>query len=151
MALEEKRGNAETNPMADSVPTAFFDDIPNMMMSDVDNNTTFITFPFSSTTNTNSIFDMMPPSSSSSSSCDPKSSSFGTSFMDLLTVDDYNNTFLFDYCLPSTITTTTTTQIDHHPLPSPVDGSELPNTLASPNSTSILSSSHEATTTPNSS
>ncbi|CAL0306886.1 unnamed protein product [Lupinus luteus] len=114
--------------MANSVAATFSDEIPNM-----NNNNNFI-FPFSSNT---SIFDIMPPAPSS---CDQKvssySSSFGAGFMDLLAVHDYNP-FSFD-CVATT-TTTTTTQIEnyHHRLTSPADGSEVLNTPASPNSTSI--------------
>lgn len=119
-AMEEKR--EKTQPMANSA--AFSDEIPNMNMS------MSMSFPFSTTT----IFDMMPPSFT-----DQKASSFG-GFMDLLAVQDYNP-FLFD-CLPTTTT-------DHHPLPSPADGSEVLNTPASPNSSSISSSSNEAAATTN--
>ncbi|OIW20499.1 hypothetical protein TanjilG_13565 [Lupinus angustifolius] len=134
--MKEKREKAEPNTMANSVASTFSDEIPNM------NNNNFI-FPFSSNT---SIFDIMPLAPSSIS-CDQKvsSSSFGSGFMDLLAVHDYNP-FLFD-CVATT-NTTTTTQIEnyHHPLPSPADGSEVLNTPASPNSTSISSSSNEAAT-----
>ncbi|OIW00155.1 hypothetical protein TanjilG_29145 [Lupinus angustifolius] len=129
--MEEKKNKEELNPMANSVAAPFSEEIPNMTM----NNNSFI-FPFSSTTTT-TIFDMMPPAPSKASS-----SSFDGGFMDLLAVHDYNP-FLFD-CITTT-TTTTTTQIDHYPLPSQVDGSEVLNTPASPNSTSISSSSNEAT------
>ncbi|KAE9610000.1 hypothetical protein Lal_00006343 [Lupinus albus] len=124
--MEEKREKEEVNPMANSIAAPFSEEILNMTTS----NNTFI-FPFSST-----IFDMIQPASS----CDqkPSSSSFDTGFMDLLAVHDYNP-FLFD-SIP-----TTTTQIDHYHLPSPAEGCEVLNTPASPNSTSISSSSNEAT------
>ncbi|CAL0325430.1 unnamed protein product [Lupinus luteus] len=127
-AMEEKREKEELNPMANSVAAPFSEEIQNMTTS----NNSFI-FPFSSTTTT--IFDMIPIAPS----CDQKacSSSFDGGFMDLLAVHDYNP-FLFD-CI-----TTTTTQTDQYPLPSPIDDSEVLNTPASPNSTSISSSSNEA-------
>ncbi|CAI8590260.1 unnamed protein product [Vicia faba] len=135
--MEEKKRKANTNPTHSSSTTtmAFSDEIPTTTTT-INNNTSL--FPFQPSIST--IFDTLP-----SSSCDQKVSSFG--FMDLLGSHDYNinnNTFLLsDWVLP-----TTTTVIQ--PLPSPassnvLDSSEVLNTPTSPNSTSISSSSHEAT------
>ncbi|KAI5446608.1 probable WRKY transcription factor 48 [Lathyrus oleraceus] len=134
--MEEEKREANTNPTNSSSTTtmAFSDEIP----STTTTTTNTSLFPFQPSIST--IFDTLP-----SSSCDQKVSSFG--FMDLLGSHDYNtnnNTFLLsDWVLP-----TTTTVIQ--PLPSPassnvLDSSEVLNTPTSPNSTSISSSSNEAT------
>ncbi|KAK7363456.1 hypothetical protein VNO77_05600 [Canavalia gladiata] len=128
--MEEKREKKEANlksstsTMPNSV--AFSDEIPNM--------TTPCTFPHST------IFDMTPPPLSPPC-VDLKASSFGGSFMDLLSVQDYTPS-LFDW-LPNIIS---------QPLPSPASSnvpahSEVLNTPSSPISSSISSSSNEAAVT----
>ncbi|XP_061357039.1 WRKY transcription factor 23-like [Gastrolobium bilobum] len=154
--MEDKRENTST--MANSL--AFSDEILNMSM----NSSTTFNFPFSSSSSSSptlsSIFDdlMLPPPPSS---CDQKASSFG-GFVGLLGDNDFDPS-IFDW-LPiintiddSDATTTlfpaaksppSATQISH-PLPSPAssnvpDCSEVVNTPATPNSSSISSSSNEA-------
>ncbi|XP_027333494.1 probable WRKY transcription factor 48 [Abrus precatorius] len=139
--MEEKREKEAKPPkssstMANSV--AFSDEIPNMSMS----MSTSFSFPFSPALS--SIFDMMPPPPSSCD--DQKASNFG-GFMDLLVAQDYSPS-LFDWLPNFTATSASATQTTH-PLPSPAssnvpDGSEVLNTPASPNSSSISSSSNEA-------
>lgn len=118
---EEKREEPHPNNSA-STTMAFSDDIP------IPNN---FTFPFQP----NTIFDIMPPPSSSS--CDHKAS---LGFMDLLSVHDYNSP-LFDWLHVAAV---------DHPEQSPAspnvpDSSEVLNAPASPNLSSISSSSNEAT------
>nr|AFK35708.1 unknown [Medicago truncatula] len=142
--MEEEKREEHTNPTNSSSTTtttttmAFSDEIPTTTTA-INNNTSL--FPFQPSIST--FFDTIP-----SSSCDQKSSSFG--FMDLLGSHDYinnnNNTFLLSDWVPTVATTTTT----HHTLPSPgssniPDSSEVFNTPVSPNSSSISSSSNEAT------
>lgn len=152
-AMEEKREKKYSFiNMANSV--AFSDEIPNMSMSSSFN------FPLTSSSNSSSIFDMMlppppPPPPSCGDDHDQKASSFG-GYMDLLGAQDYFPPSLFDWFPSGTIPNTTTVdaaatsaapaaaQINNHPLPSPA-GSEVVNTPATPVSSSISSSSNEAT------
>ncbi|XP_027336177.1 probable WRKY transcription factor 48 [Abrus precatorius] len=114
--MEEEKREEEAHPNNSSSTTmAFSDEIPNNL-----------SYPFQPTSST--IFDIIP-----SSSCDQKASSFG--FMDLLGVHDYNAP-LFDW-LPAAPSSPTVTV---NP-----DSSEVLNIPASPNSSSISSSSNEAT------
>jgi len=143
--MEEEKREEHINPTNSSSTTttttmAFSDEIPTTTTTN--NNTSL--FPFQPSIST--FFDTM-----TSSSCDQKSSSFG--FMDLLGSHDYmnnNSTFLLSDWVPTVATTTTTTTTTHHTLPSPgssniPDSSEVLNTPVSPNSSSISSSSNEAT------
>jgi hypothetical protein len=132
--MEEKKREENKNPTNSSSTTTmtFSDEIPTTTTTTT--NTTL--FPFQPSIST--FFDNI-------SSSDQKASSFG--FMDMLGSHDYinNNFLLSDWGLPTVATTTT-----HHPLPSPAnsnvpDSSGTLNTPASPNSTSISSSSNEAT------
>ncbi|MED6145635.1 hypothetical protein PIB30_027202 [Stylosanthes scabra] len=134
----EKKIEEATTSTTTSTTMAFSDEIP------ITNTNTITTssYPFSS------IFDMMPlpliPSS------DQKTCSFSANgFIDLLALQDYTPS-LFDW-LPATTTTTTASGAPtppHQALPSPAssnvpDCSEVLNTPASPNSSSISSSSNE--------
>jgi hypothetical protein len=130
--MEEKKREENKNPTNSSSTTTmtFSDEIPTTTTTTT--NTTL--FPFQPSIST--FFDNI-------SSSDQKASSFG--FMDMLGSHDYinNNFLLSDWGLPTVATT-------HHPLPSPAssnvpDSSGTLNTPASPNSTSISSSSNEAT------
>jgi hypothetical protein len=132
--MDEKKREENKNPTNSSSTTTttmtFSDEIPTTTTTTT--NTTL--FPFQPSIST--FFDNI-------SSSDQKASSFG--FMDMLGSHDYinNNFLLSDWGLPTVATT-------HHPLPSPAssnvpDSSGTLNTPASPNSTSISSSSNEAT------
>ncbi|XP_028787834.1 probable WRKY transcription factor 48 [Neltuma alba] len=132
--MDEKRGEGEEESserwkMANFV--AFPDEIPTMSSSSL------MSFP-QPPTFSSSISDMMMMTTPSSEN-DYKPN-YSSAFMDLLNLQDYSPS-LFD-CLPSSAT-------HHHPLPSPAssnvpESSEVLNTTpASPNSSSISSSSNE--------
>ncbi|XP_027930787.1 probable WRKY transcription factor 48 [Vigna unguiculata] len=118
MAEEKREEEAHPNNEP-STTMAFSDEIPN--------NFTFPSQPLT-------IFDAMPPPPFSSS-CDHKASPFG--FLDLLGVHDYHAP-LFDW-LPSAAPSRASSNVP--------DSSEVLNTPASPNLSSISSSSNEATAT----
>ncbi|CAJ1963145.1 unnamed protein product [Sphenostylis stenocarpa] len=116
---EEKREEEPHPNNSPSTTMAFSDEIPNNF-----------TFPFQPPT----IFDVMPPPPRlSSSSCDHKDSPFG--FMELLGVHDYTAP-LFDW-LPADAPSPASSNVP--------DSSEVLNAPASPNLSSISSSSNEAT------